>query len=218
MDPRMMMMLANMGQQGGGNYGGGEAGAFGGGNPIPPIFNGLQNIFGRDPYKDAFKQYQKYAQQGIGYHQPYYDAGKNALGGLQDWLGGMKDPSEFINKMMGQYKESPYAHNLQQQAMRAGQNMGSASGMTGSSPLMMQMQQNAGNIASQDQNQWLQNVLGINSQYGQGLGGLAGMGQGAAGQMSDIMDRLGQAAGGSRYGGDVRRQRGWSDIIGGIFG
>ena len=76
----------------------------------------------------------------------------------QDWLQTQKDPSKFINDQMANYQESPYAHYLQQQSMRAGQNAASASGLSGSTPLMQQMQQNSGQIASGDMNQWLQNV------------------------------------------------------------
>ena len=148
--------------------------------------------FGReDPYGDAMKQYQKWGNKAAQAQNPFYNAGKGAIGGFQDWLGSQKDPSKFINNLMGQYQESPYAHNLQQQAMRAGENMGSATGLTGSTPLLQQMQQNAGNIASQDQNQWLQNVLGINTQYGQGLGNMMGMGQNAANALSGIYGNMG---------------------------
>lgn len=157
--------------------------------------------FGRqDPYKDAMKEYERWMQRGQNAQDPFYNAGKDAIGGYKDWLGGMKDPSAFINKMMGDYHESPMAHNLQNQAMRGAQNMGSASGMTGSTPLMQFAQKNAGDISSQDQNQWLQNVLGINSEYGQGMGNMMGMGQHSADQLSNMYQNMGGRMGEARYG------------------
>jgi len=59
--------------------------------------------------------------------------------------------------------------------MRAANNIGSATGMTGSTPMMQQAQQNAQNISSGDMQNWLSQVLGINNQYGQGEAGLMGM-------------------------------------------
>jgi hypothetical protein len=129
------------------------------------------------------------------YHE-YIDQQKKGLegyGGFEDWLNTQKNPTEFINHIMGQYQESPFAKYQQQQSIRAGQNAGSAAGLTGSTALAQQLQQNASNISSQDMNQWLQNVLGINSQYGQGQYNLGGAKAG-------IYDRIGQGAYGARAG------------------
>lgn len=137
------------------------------------LFGGL---FGNTdkPYDEAIKSY-----------QPYSNAGTNALNSYQEWLNGQKDPAKFINDQMKNYNESDYAHNLTNQSMRAGQNAASASGLSGSTPLMEQLQQNAGQIASADQNQWLQNVLGINTQYGQGQNNLVNTGFNAAGKVAE---------------------------------
>src|SRR6266436_3048883 len=126
----------------------------------------LGGLFGNSdkPY-DKYMDWIKKSQQG---QQPYANAGEGALGDYQKWLEAQKDPSKFINDQMKNYQTSDYAQNLQQQAMNAGQNAASASGLMGSTPMMQQMQNNAGQIQSADQNQWLQNILGINSQYGQG--------------------------------------------------
>src|SRR3954467_13324532 len=131
------------------------------------LFGGLFGDSG-SPYDAAMEQYQKYGNMAAGTQQPYLNAGNGAIPMYQEWLKGQKDPAKFMNDLQGQYKESPYTQFLQQQAMRAGQNAGSALGLTGSTPMMQQMQQNAGNIASGGMNDWLQNVLGINKQYGEG--------------------------------------------------
>lgn len=180
----------------------------------------LGGMFGNSgaPYEDAMKQYQRYANQAAQYQNPFFEAGKGAIPQFQDWLGGMKDPSGFINKLMGGYQESPYAHNMQQDAMRAAQNMGSASGLTGSTPLMQFAGQQAGNIASGDMNQWLGRVLGINSQYGQGLGSMMGMGQGAANALSGIYSNLGNQMAEGAYGRRAGQQSDMWNMIGGGLG
>jgi len=143
------------------------------------------------PYNTAINQYQKYANQAQSTQQPYLEAGQQAIPAYQQWLQGQQNPSEFMNNLMGQYQESPYAQYLQKQSLRAGQNAASASGLSGSTPLMQQLQQNSGNIASGDLNGWLQNVLGINTQYGQGQQNLMQGGQQAANSLSNIYGNLG---------------------------
>ena len=173
------------------------------------------------PYDKAMQEYQKWINQAQGTQQPYLDAGKGAIGNYQNWLQGQQDPSKFINNLMGGYQESPYAKYQQQQAMNAGTNFGSANGLSGSTPLLQQMQQNAGGIASQDQNQWLQNVLGINTQYGQGQNNLMQGGQNAANQLTNLYGQAGQNMGQAAYGRqDAKNNDFWSMFngIGSMFG
>jgi len=206
MDPAMLAMI----MQGGQGLQGGLGQFFGG-------------LFGNSgaPYGDAMKQFQNYFGQAQGYQQPFWEAGKNAIPQFQEWLGGMKDPSGFINKQMGNYQESPFAKYQQQQGVRAAQNMGSrgdmASGGIGSTPLMQFAQQNAQNISSQDMNQWLQNVIGVNTQYGQGLNNLMSGGQNAANSMSGISQLLGQLMGQGAYGQRAGENQDRSNIMGGLL-
>lgn len=179
------------------------------------LFGGL---FGHSdaPYNAAMQQYQNYGNQAQRVQQPYMNAGQGAIGNYQQWLQGQQNPSEFINHLMGQYQESPYAQYQQQQSMRAGQNAASASGLTGSTPLMQQLQQNAGNISSQDQNQWLNNVLGINSQYGQGQQQLMQGGQNSANALSNLYSQMGQQMGDAAYGQEAGKKQDRWNMLGGI--
>ena len=177
----------------------------------------LGGLFGNSgkPYDDAMRQYQEYMNRGRETQQPYLDAGKGAIGDYQTWLNTQKDPSAFINNLQNNYQESPYAHQLQQQAMNAGNNSASASGMMGSSALMQQQQQNAGQIASGDMNSWLQNVLGINSQYGQGQSDLMHTGQGSANALTGMYNDMGGRMGEAAYGKGAGKQHDFWNTIGG---
>lgn len=187
---------------------------FGGG--LGGLLGGLFGDSGK-PYDKAMEEYQKYMQMAQGAQQPYADAGKGAVGDYQKWLQGQQDPSKFINNLMGQYQESPYTKFMQQQSQNAGINAGSANGLSGSSALMQQMQQNAGNISQQGMNDWLQSVLGINTQYGQGQNNLMQGGQNAANALTNMYsqygDKMGDAAFG-RQGG--KKQDFWNTIGGGL--
>jgi hypothetical protein len=200
MDPRMMM------SSGGGNTGSGLSSFFGG-------------LFGDsgEPYKDAMKQYQEWANKAQGVQQPYLDAGKRGMGNFEDWLGGIKDPSSFINHLMNGYQESPWAKFSQDQATRAAQNQGSASGLTGSTPLMQFAQQNAQNISSQDMNQWLSHVLGINTQYGTGESDLMHGGQNSANALTNMYGDLGRQMGDAAYGRRAGEQQDRNNMWGGLF-
>lgn len=187
---------------------------------IPGIAQGLFGNSGA-PYAEAGRAYQPFYQEAQKFQNPFYNAGVNNINRFQNWLEGMGNPSDFINRLMGNYQQSPYAKNLQQEAMRAGTNAASASGLIGSTPFAQQLQQNAANISSQDMNQWLQNVLGINTQYGAGLAGLLSGGQHAGDILSQLAEGGGRVAGGSAYGQEFGRQqdrRGLWDSIAGLFG
>jgi len=180
----------------------------------------LGGMFGNSgkPYDKAMEEYQKYMQMGQQTQQPYLDAGKGAIGDYQKWLQSQQDPSKFINDQMKNYQQSPYNSYLQGQAQNAGINAGSANGTMGSSALMQQMQQNAGNISQQGMDSWLQNVLGINTQYGQGQNNLMQGGQNAANSLSNMFSNMGNKMGDAAYGKEAGRQSDWWNMLGGVGG
>lgn len=183
---------------------------------IGGFFGGIFNDSGK-PYDKAMEQYQKYMQMGQNTQQPYLNAGNQAIGDFQKWLGNQRDPSAFINNLMNNYQESPYAHMLKQQAMNAGNNAASASGMIGSSPLMTQQMQNAGQIASGDMNSWLQNVLGINTQYGHGQEDLMHGGQVSANSLTNMYNDMGNKMGDAAYNKEASKQNNlWNTIGNGV--
>lgn len=178
-----------------------------------------RGIFGNSgkPYEQAGEQYQDWTNKAATLNSPYYNAGTGAIPEYQQWLQGQKDPGQFINNLMNQYQASPYSQYLQKQATNAGNNYASANGLSGSTPMMQQMQQNAGNIASQDMNQWLQNALGINTQYGSGQQNMMNMGQNATNSLTNLYQNTGNNMGNAAYGKEAGKQQDWNDILGGIF-
>lgn len=184
------------------------------GSGLAGLLGGMFGDSGQ-PYSDAMDQYQQWAKKAQNVQNPFLQAGTGAIGDYQKWLGGMQNPSQFINNTMNQYQESPWAKFQQDQAMRAAQNMGSATGLIGSSPLTQYAQQNARNISSQDMNQWLQNVLGINTQYGQGQQNLMSGGQGAANALTGLYGNMGQQMGEAAYGQGAAQNNDFMNMLGG---
>ncbi len=169
------------------------------------------------PYKAASKVYDQYRSSNQGLLNPFYQNGINAIPQYQQWLQGQQNPSQFINNLMGQYQESPWAHYQQQQGLRAAQNMGSASGLTGSTPLMQQAQQNAENISSQDIQNWLGRVLGINTQYGQGIGNMIASGQNAGNSLVNMNTEFAKALAEAKYGQKAGENQDRSNMWGGLI-
>jgi hypothetical protein len=166
------------------------------------------NLFS-DPgagYKKASDILSQYLPQAQSYLNPFVQAGQGAIPNFQNWLQSMKDPSEFINNLMGKYQQSPYAKFMQQQGVRTAQNLGSASGLTGSTPLTQFAEQNAENISSQDMQNWLSRVLGINTQYGQGEFGLMGQGLQAGNSLTNLMQNFMNNQAELGYGEEAAKQ------------
>jgi hypothetical protein len=175
------------------------------GAALPGLAQGFFGDSGK-PYEEAWKGYKPFFEKAQKSQNPFFNAGTQAIPQFQEWLNSQKDPSAFINHLMGGYQESPWAHYQQQQGIRAAQNVGSATGLSGSTALQQQAQQNAQGISSQDMNQWLQNVLGINTQYGSGLQHQEQMGQHAGDFLSQLFSNAGEYKGGTNYGQEAGEQ------------
>lgn len=188
------------------------------------LLSGIGGLFGGlfgdsdKPYRDAMEQYNLYNQQAMESQKPYAAAGKEAIGKYNNWLDTQQDPSKFINNLQSNYQQSPYNDYLQQQSQFVGQNAASASGLMGSSPFMQQQQQNSANIAQQGMDDWLKNVLGINTQYGQGQNNLMQGGQNSANQLSNLNNKMGQRMGEAAYGESAGKNQDFWNTIGGGLG
>jgi len=195
----------------------GGSGGSGMGSSLAQLFGGLFGN-GGSSFEDAMKEFQKYMQQGIGGLQPYNQAGQGAINPFQQRLGQMSDPTAFYKQMMSGYGASPLAQNQQREGMQAATNMGSATGMAGSTPMMQAAQQNAQNISSGDMQNYYNNMSGINQNYMSGLSGLMGNGLSAAGSQGNLYQQLAQMMGGGAYGANEGKQQDFSSILSGLFG
>lgn len=179
----------------------------------------LGGLFGDSgaPYEAASKQLSQYGNEAASFQNPFMQMGTSAIGPYNAWLKSMSNPSGFINNLMNQYQQSPWARYAQQQNINAANNLGSATGLTGSTPLQLQAQQNAQNLSSQDMTNWLSNVLGINTEYGQGYGNLISGGQNAANALTNLFSMLGQGQAGLAYGQEAGENQDFGNMIGGAL-
>lgn len=149
---------------------------------------------------------------------PYTHAGSQAIQQYLQSIMGMKDPSAWMKNIMGGYSQSPSAQLQQQQAIKAANQAGAASGMLGSGAEQSQIAQQAQGISQADQQRYLQNIMGVQGQYLGGLGSISGMGeQGATAQMQAQMQQQ-QLQEQQREFNEKMKQQGKSNLWGNIAG
>jgi hypothetical protein len=130
------------------------------------------------------------AGAGGGGLSPYTGAGSQAIQQYLQSIMGMKDPAAWMKNIMGGYSQSPSAQIQQEAAMRSANQAGAASGMLGSGAEQSQIARQAQGISQEDQQRYLQNIMGVQGQFLGGLGGISQMGeQGVMGQMQQQMQQ-----------------------------
>ena len=167
---------------------------------------------GKNPADSAMPYLDKIPGQTSPYMQPFFEAGKGSLPGLQEqYQNLLGDPGGFINKIGGSYQQSPGFKFALQQALQSGGNAAAAGGMAGS-PMQV-----ATGLANQDYGNWMQNALGL---YGQGLHGqqdLAHMGQQSGQSMADMIAQTLAQQGNLAFQGQAQKNQNKSDMWGNAF-
>lgn len=200
--PALMSMMnqgGGQGGQGGQGGGGGMGGGWGqsSGARMSGIASGLFNLFGAKDPSDAANQYlsqmtpqaQGYADR---YMQPYINAGMRAMPTLEEQYNNLiKNPTGMMNQIGSTFQQSPGYQWQVDQATRAANNAGAASGMAGSQAEQQNLAQTVNGLANQDYYNYLGHGL---NQYQQGLGGLSNINQMGYGASSQAMNAMIQAA------------------------
>ena len=151
-------------------------------------------------YKAGQKELEKYYNQAQGFQQPYIQQGQEAYGGLSEAMKNLLNPQALQDKWASGYQESQAAKNAEQMAQERGLNAASSMGLMGSSPALSAIQGGTSRIASDDRQQYLNDLM---QKYLSGAGlaqGIYGTGAGAAGQASGQAMNMGQNAAGLQYG------------------
>ena len=108
---------------------------------------------------------------------PYMQAGQQAVGEYLPAIEEMRDPQAFYEQMMTGYETSPEAQMAIEEGTRAATQGAAAAGGLGGGQLLKDLQKYGQKLSAADQQQWLQNMMGIRSGYTGGLETLMGGGQ-----------------------------------------
>ena len=142
-----------------------------------PLLDTLKNTTGynmvksfmnpQQPYEEAEKANNQGWNEAQGYGRPYWQNGLNQTGALNEAEGNLLHPDQLQNNWAKGYETSPYAKQLLDQNMGAGQDAASAMGLQGSSAGVANIQQGAGNIVAQDRQQYMKDLM---EKYMAGIG------------------------------------------------
>src|SRR5271163_5051539 len=152
---------------------------------------------------------------------PYLQAGQQALPQYQGMIGEMMDQPGFLESIMSKYQPSSgYQHRLDEGNRSITQAMG-AGGLYGSGDFFKGLSDYGQNVANQDEQQYLANILGIRGNAMNALGGLTNQGYNSASNIANIAANTGQglAQDQTNYG-DARAnsKRASSNILTNILG
>lgn len=154
---------------------------------------GIGNFMG-NMFNNPASQYAEGMQPGMqrideatrratGYLQPWQTAGQTGLTNYMDMLKRYQNPEEMYNNIMGGWKMSQGTQSRLGGAMDALKNSMAARGMMGSGQEMKDIGKTYEDYAAQDQQQYLNNILGIGQTGLQGNANLSQWGQNAGTNM-----------------------------------
>lgn len=153
------------------------------------FFDGLFGK-GSNPADAAMPYLNQISGQANQYLDPYFQAGKGSIPGLQEQYGKLLgDPGALMNKIGGSYQQSPGLQFAIKQAMQGAGHAAAAGGMAGSPQHEQQNMGLANDLASQDYNNWMGNALGL---YGAGLQGQQGLYSGGLQAGNSMADMIAQ--------------------------
>jgi hypothetical protein len=180
----------------------------------------LSNAFGSS--KNPAGAGMKYLDQIPGamspYFQPYISQGQESGGLLNEQYKQLTtNPGDFFAKLGQGYKESPGYQFRLRQALNAGENASAAGGMLGTPQDQQQQMGLANDIASQDYNEYMKNILGMfglgqqgqQEQQRQGFGASTQFGENLA---SNLGSKAQLAYNGQQAQNQARGQN-WANLI-----
>lgn len=155
------------------------------------------NMFSDNPSDSADEFLKQIPDELRQYLMPYINTGNQALPGLQEQYGQMmNNPGQLFSKLASGYQTSPGYEFRKNQGLNAIQNAEAAGGMTGSPEHQQQAGELAGNLASQDFNGYMKNILGL---YQGGIGGEQGFYNTGYNASTNLAQALAQALQGRAY-------------------
>lgn len=183
------------------------------------LLGGASSLFGEDPAEAAAPYLGGIGRETKPYYDPYIQAGREAIGQVQpEYQRLIQDPSGALARIGAGYQASPGYQFTLGQAQKAAQQAAAAGGMLGTPAQQQRMSEITSNLASQDYNNYLRNVMGL---YGQGLSGLSGIGQmgyGASDAMARMLAQQMASQAQLQYAGAANRNQGIGGILGDIGG
>lgn len=110
-------------------------------------------------YKKAQDTFNQYYTQGSTFPQYYFGMGTAAQPNLTEILSKLMNPQALSDEWAKGYKTSDYAKNLMESAKEQGLNTASAQGLLGSPLVSKTVEREAGRVASQDERNYMNDLM-----------------------------------------------------------
>jgi len=165
-------------------------------------------------YDTAQKNLDQYYNQGQGYLNPYNTQGQDQYGNLNTAIGKLMDPASLQDEWIKNYQQSEASKNAQNQAQQQGLDAASSMGLMGSNTALNAIQGGTTQIGLDDRQRYLDDLM---NKYTTGIGaaqGLYNTGAGAAGQMSQNAQNMGQNSAGLGYGRSAAGGNMFGNLVG----
>lgn len=182
----------------------------------------LDKLFGTGSKNNPANAGMSYLNQIPGatqpYFQPFIDRGAQSGNALDEQYKQLtSNPGEFFSKLGQGYKQSPGYQFKLNQALNAGQNASAAGGMLGTPADQQQQMGTANDIASQDYNDYMQNVLGLFGMGQQGQQQFQQQGfdasRGYGENLGNVLGSQAQLAYQGKAGQNAARGNNWSNLF-----
>lgn len=135
-------------------------------------------------YQAAQKQIEEAMNRARSYQQPFLNAGTSQLPILQNAQNQLLDPETLQNRWAAGYQTSPEAQDAINRSKSQGLDAASSMGLLGSSAALNNIQNNAGQIANKDRENYMNQLM---QKYMQGIG----IGQDIYGKGAGIGESMG---------------------------
>lgn len=168
------------------------------------ILSPASNLFkgGKNPHEEALPYLNAIPQFGREAYNPFIQQGQYAQNQLTPHYEQFThNPVDYLNQVLGQYEPSTGYQHRYQQAMKGANAAAASGGFAGNDQDQIARAKLVNSLMGEDQQQFLQNVLGIQGAGIQGLEGQVGRGFQAAGGLADYLGgSYGQLAGSASQG------------------
>lgn len=171
-------------------------------------------VMGGNPADKAMPYLNQAEDLASNAYNPYIQRGEQAYGNLQPQYESMsQDPTAYLNDLMSNYRPSTGYQFAEKEMSRALANDAAAAGFSGSDYHQKQRGELIRGLLGQDMQNFLRNVLGIQSTGMQGQQGIADTGFNAASQRTDALGNVYGAKAGLGFQGQQQKNQQKAELV-----
>jgi hypothetical protein len=181
---------------------------------IDTLFGGGRAKAGQDMYNQLNQGFMD-SQSGM---NPYMNNRQDIYNQYLNAINQGQNPVDLYNKFASQYQMSPQAQAQIQQGIEGANRAAAASGMLGSGAEQTAASNISQSVRSDDFNNYMNNVLGLRSQYLGGVGGLEGQGFQGSEFQEAMEQKYREDMAKAQAGRDMGRAQGNEGLLGSALG